>query len=239
MATALLQYQTLSGNIRKSSVKDGKAQQVKIPYRSLEVALVQTYSVQARDVGRFRARLTFLQKGGLLGVSPGKGKALSYTTDLAHRMLFAVELAEFGATPAETLGTVADLWDSRIRRIFERAETAAMAPPGPNDIVIMLAGISFTVGAWTSTAKALPNVNGFPLHRLPGNMDLLLRYDDPPPRAAIVNLSRRLRKFHNILAEVLEATDTVSRRNESSPVQGGGRGSRGQKRAVRRTSEKR
>jgi hypothetical protein len=176
----------------------GITQQV-FEYNSVEAALVQTYGVRDRDLGRFRARLTFLQKGGLLGVSPGKGKALRYTPDLIHRMLFAVELAEVGATPGETLGTVADLWESRIRRIFERAEKAAMVPSGPDDIVMMLGGISLTVGGWTSTAKALPNVNGFPLHRLAGNIDLLMRYSDPPPRALVVNLSERLRTFHAAL----------------------------------------
>jgi hypothetical protein len=211
------------------------------PYSHVDTALVRTYGVQERDLGRFRARITFLQKGGLLGVSPGKGKALRYTPDLIHRLIFATELAEFGATPAETLGTVADLWDSRIRRIFERAETAAMAPPGRNDIAMMLGGISLTVGAWTSTAKALPNVNGFPLHRLAGSVDLLMRYEDPPPRCVIVNLSARLRRFHSELAAAREQrpilvteSSQLSPSHESSPVQGGRRRARGQKRAGRR-----
>jgi hypothetical protein len=103
--------------------------------------------------------------------------------------------------PQAILETVADLWESRVRRIFERAENAAVAPPGPNDIVMMLGGISFTVGGWTSTAKALPNVNGFPLHRQAGNLDLLLRYSDPAPRAVVVNLSERLRAFHAAFAK--------------------------------------
>jgi hypothetical protein len=181
-----------------------------VSYSPVETALVGTYSVRARDLGRFRARLTFLQKGGLLGISPGKGKALRYTPDMIHRMLFAIELAEWGATPAETLVTVADLWERRIRQIFERAEKAAMAPSGPDDIVMMLGGISLTVGAWISTAKALPNVNGFPLRRLSDNLDLLMRYDNPPPRAAIVNLSAQLRRFHNALADAHDLTEPVA-----------------------------
>lgn len=211
MATVPLHYQMFSGNLSKSSVTAGKAQQVvDFSYNSIEAAFAETYSVRARDLGRFRARLTFLQKGGLLGVSPGKGKPLRYTPDLIHRMLFAVELAEWGVMPAETLGTVADLWESRIRRIFERAEKAAMAPSGPDDIVLMLASTSLTVGAWTSTAKAMPNVNGFPLHRLAGNLDLLMRYGDPPPRAMVVNLSLRLRAFHAALVKAHDLREPVA-----------------------------
>jgi hypothetical protein len=170
-------------------------------YSDVEPALVRTYGVQERDLGRFRARITFLQKGGLLGVSPGKGKALRYTPDLIHRLIFATELAEFGVMPQAVLETVADLWDSRIRSIFQRAEKTARGPAGPDDRVLLLGGISLTVGGWTSTAKALPNVNDFPLHRLAANLDLLMRYDDPPPRAMVVNLSARLRSFHNALAD--------------------------------------
>lgn len=170
-------------------------------YSHVEPALVQTYSVRARDLGRFRARITFLQKGGLLGVSPGKGKALRYTPDLIHRLIFASELAEVGAMPQAVLETVADLWESRIRRIFERAEKAASGPSSPNDIVMMLGSSSLLVGAWTSTAKALPNVNGFPLRRLAGNLELLLKHGHPAPRALVVNLSERLRTFHTALAE--------------------------------------
>jgi hypothetical protein len=135
---------------------------------------------------------------------------LRYTPDLIDRLIFATELAEFGVMPQSILETVADLWDSRIRRIFERAENAAMAPPGPNDIVMMLGGISLTVGGWTSTAEALPNVNGFPLHRLAGNLDLLLRYSDPAPRAVVVNLSERLRAFHAALVETHNLTEPVA-----------------------------
>ena len=181
-----------------------------VSYSPVEAALVRTYGVRKRDIGRFRARIAFLQKGGLLGVSPGKGKALRYTPDLIHRLIFSTELAEFGVMPQAILETVADLWESRIRRIFERAEDAAMAPPGPNDIVMMLGGISLTVGGWTSTAKALPNVNGFPLHRLAGNLDLLLCHSDPAPRAVVVNLSERLRAFHAALVETHDLTEPVA-----------------------------
>ncbi len=167
----------------------------------VDAALVQTYAVPARDLGRFSARITFLQKGGLLGISPGKGRALNYTPDLMHRLLFAAELNEFGVTPQAVLETVSDLWGRRIRSIFENAEKAARNPAGPGDIVLLLGGNSLMVGGWQSTAKALPNVQGFSLHKLGEKMNLLLQYDDPPPRAMTVNLSARLRTFHGALAK--------------------------------------
>ena len=169
------------------------------PYRPVENALIRTYRVRKGDIGRFRARLTFLQKGGLLGLSPGKGKALRYTPQLIHRMLFAVELAELGATPAQTLNTVSDLWESRIAKFFEDALKGVKKPPGDDDIIMALGSTSLMVGGWMSTAKALPNVNAFPLRRLDANLKLLMGYDDPPPRAIVVNLTARLRAFHTAL----------------------------------------
>jgi hypothetical protein len=105
--------------------------------------------------------------------------------------------------------SIAALWDRRIRSIFQRAEKSG--PAGPQDIALVMGGISLTVGGWTSTAKALPNVNGFPLHALAANVDLLMRYDDPPPRALVVNLSARLRRFH-------EALDKHHLHEESKPT---------------------
>jgi hypothetical protein len=179
------------------------------PYSRVEAALVRTYRVRKADLPRFRARITFLQKGGLLGVRPGKGKALNYTPDLLHRLVFAVELAEVGVTPAATLTTVADLWDKSIRKHFDDAEKTIKAPPGPRDVVLAMGGVSLMVGGWTSTAEAIPNVNGFPLRRLADKMDLVLRYTDPAPRAVVINLSQRLRDFHAGLAAAAEPSGAL------------------------------
>jgi hypothetical protein len=180
-----------------------------VSYSHVEAALVRTYDVQKRDLGRFRARITFLQKGGLLGVSPGKGKALRYNPDLIHRVIFATEMHEFGTPPQLVLETVADLWDRRICGIFERAATATMAPPGDDDIVMVLGSNSLMVGAWTSTAKTLPNVNGFPLHKLNDNLKLVMLHDKLPQRAVVVNLSARLRRFHAALADAHDLREPV------------------------------
>jgi hypothetical protein len=178
-----------------------------VPYARVEAALATAYGVRERDLGAFRARLTFWQKGGVLGVAPGKGKAIRYGPDLIHRLIFSIELAECGATPAVVVGTVTDLWERRIRGIFARAAKTVPAPPGPGDVVMLLAGTSLMLGGWISVADALPNVNGFELRRLPDNMALLMAYQDGDPlvpRALVFNLSERLRRFHAALAATPE-----------------------------------
>jgi hypothetical protein len=164
------------------------------------------------------ARLTFLQKGGVLGVSPGKGRALAYTPDLIHRLIFSVELAEIGVTPAATLGTIEDLWEKRVRPPFTRAEKAAMAAPGPEDIILQLGGVSLMVGGWTSVAMAVPNVNACELRKLPDNMLTWMRTEnDPPwvPRVLVINLSDRLRRFHAALAATAEPEQPQTGKTEA------------------------
>ena len=178
-------------------------------YSPVETALIRTYGVRKRDIGRFRARITFLQKGGLLGVSPGKGKALRYTPDLFHRLIFATELAEFGVSPSGVLALVKSQWENRLRKIFQAAEGAAMIDPGPNgentggDIILHMGGVRLMTDTWSN---AVPNINSCALHKLSDNMTAWMRMlpDDPaglPPRALAINLSMRLRAFHSALAD--------------------------------------
>jgi hypothetical protein len=167
-------------------------------YSRVEAALVTAYNVPDGDVGRFSARLTALQKGGLFGAKhqPGKGKALAYGSDQIHRLIFCVELAELGVAPGVALKLVEDLWDRRIRPIFLQAE--AVKKPGDDDIVLHMGGVSLMVGGW---ASAVPNINRSPLRKLPADMAQWMKMDDDPlpPRAVVVNLSARLRRFHAAL----------------------------------------
>jgi hypothetical protein len=176
---------------------------LEFPYSRIDAALTSAYGVGHRDLGAFRARLTFWQKLGVLGVSPGKGKPVRYGPDQLHRLVFAIEIAECGATPTMVAGTIEDLWDKRIRGGFERAaEADRMNRPSPRDIALLLSNISLMIGGWNSTAKALPNVNFCELGRLPDTMALVMKDDHPgrSPRALVVNLTERLRRVHNALA---------------------------------------
>ena len=180
-------------------------------YGAIEKALVEAHHIPREALGAFRGRLGALQKQGLLGPKnrPGKGVALRYTPDSLHRMVFACEMLEFGFAPSTVLSIVRDLWEPRLRKIFEAAE-AAIAPKagepeeaGSKDIILHMGGIHLMVDGWLD---AVPNVNSCPLHKLPDQMKMWMsmRPDDPsglPPRVIVTNLSMRLRAFHDAFSK--------------------------------------
>ena len=217
-------------------------------FASVEAALVRAYRVAEADQGRFRARLTFLQKHGLFGTDrPGKGTRQSYGPDHLHRLVFCLELAELGATPAVQLKLVAELWDRRIRRIFQEADALSIRPASGDDVVLLMVGVSLMVEAWTG---AVPNVQHCRLRELADRQRLAMQGADDaegalPPRMLAVNLTARLRRFHSSLADVhlkheqppVQPLDSVSRQHhEPKPVQAGRRRPRRKKRAGDRPS---
>jgi hypothetical protein len=128
---------------------------------------------------------------------------LRYGPDQFHRLIFACESLEFGVGPATVLTLVEALWESRLARIFEKAEKAAAKQddPGPDDIVMQLGGVHLMTTSWSD---AVPNVNSCTLAKLPDHMRawMGLGVDDRlAARALTVNLSSRLRVFHRALAD--------------------------------------
>jgi hypothetical protein len=167
-------------------------------------AFIRAYGIAPADEARFAARVTNLQRSGLFGAEarPGKGTRLVYDVDMMRRVLFCLELAELGIGPSEQLKLVAELWDKRIREIFNEAETANQH--GGDDIVLLMTGVSLMVeAAW---GGAVPNINSTTSGELPAKVALAMRpqsEDDPLlPRVLAVNLSARLRRFHAALAGV-------------------------------------
>ena len=172
-------------------------------FAPVEAALVRSYGVPTGAVGAFRAKLTGLQKQGLLGSEnmPGKGKALTYGPDQLHRLIFSCELFEFGVAPAVVISLVNDLWEQRLRRIFREAERAAIRDPSLDDIIFYMGGVHLMTVVWE---EAIPNVNSCPLRKLPDHMLAWMRMGPAealPPRALVTNLSMRLRTFHAAFAE--------------------------------------
>jgi hypothetical protein len=175
-------------------------------FSTVEAALVQAYSIPARAVGAFRSRLGALQKQGLFGAKnrPGKGVALRYGPDQFWRLIFALEMLEFGIAPAVVLSLVKSLWEPRLRDIFMIAEDAVMKcqdAAGPQDVILCIGGARLMVDGFSD---AVPNVNSCPLSKLPDNMAMWMsiKPDDPsrlPPRVIASNLSMRLRAFHTAL----------------------------------------
>lgn len=177
-----------------------------ISYGKCEAAFARTYDIADADLGRFRGRITGLQKGDLFGAEnrPGKGNRLDYTPDMMHRVLFCLELTELGVTPNVQLKLVAEFWEPRIRKIFKRAEDAAERDPGEGDIILAMIGVSLMGGAWRDD-DAVPNINWCRLADLYRRLVLDMqprRRGDLAPRALIVNLSARLRVFHGHLSDV-------------------------------------
>jgi hypothetical protein len=173
-------------------------------FASFVAALIATYGIADADQARFRARLTFLQRGGLFGSEhrPGKGTRLTYTVDQMRRVIFCLELAELGVGPAVQLKIVNEFWESRIRPIFTKAETA-VEHSSKDDVILLMTGVALMAGAW---AGAVPNINHITLNKLPATIALAMRplnNDDPLlPRVLAVNLSARLRRFHADLVNV-------------------------------------
>jgi len=178
-----------------------------VSYGGLLAAAIATYRIPPKGVAAFRGRLGSLQRGGLLGRSPGKGKALRYTPDLIHRVVCALELAEFGVAPSVILSLVKTLWDRKLRKIFDEADDTNFVmhnDAGPVDVCLFICGPRLLGDAMG--VDAVPNVNACKLGALPGNISMVMA--DPtsrkglPPRVAAVNVTSRLRSFHRELAEV-------------------------------------
>jgi hypothetical protein len=215
----------------------------KFSFASVEAALIATYRVAPADQARFRARVTHAQGSGLFNVRPGKGVRLTYGPDELHKLVLICELSELGLPPAVQLELIGTLWERRLQPIFRLAEAAASRPPGSNDVIVILFGVSLMVGAW---GDAVPNVNHCSLDQLAGRLALAMRGDDAalPARALAVNLSARLRNFHACLATVhlkfeqppIEVPGSVQRQLHapSESVPAGRRRARDPKRAGRR-----
>src|SRR5262249_24599973 len=154
-----------------------------------------------------RGRLGSLQRGGLLGRSPGKGKALRYTPDLIHRVVCALELAEFGVAPSVILSLVETLWDRKLRKIFDEADNTNLVmhnDAGPDDGCLVLVGPRLLGDAMG--VDAVPDVISCKLGALPDHLAVVMAEPTSrkglPPRVAAVNVTSRLRSFHRELAEV-------------------------------------
>jgi len=180
--------------------------QFSVSYGAALAAAIAAYRIPPKGVGAFRGRLGSLQRGGLLGRSPGKGKALRYTPDVLHRMVCGLELLEFGVAPSVILSLVKTLWDRKLRKIFDEAVDPVMRDDvrPDDDICLFLAGPHLLGNAMG--VDAVPNVNACKLGALPGNLALVMAEPTSPkglpPRAMAVNLTSRLRSFHRELAEV-------------------------------------
>jgi hypothetical protein len=177
-----------------------------ISYGKVERALVRVHGIAPDDVSRFRSRFGALQKAGLLGPKnrPGKGTKLTYTPDLIHRAVLAIELSQVGVAPAVILRLIDQFWDTRLRPIFAEAEREITRPTPGGDVILILAGVSLV----SEGDRAVPNINHAPLRKLSARIILALSGGKLPARVLAMNLTAILRSFHEALADVHIQPDT-------------------------------
>jgi hypothetical protein len=210
----------LGGTTRQNSGNFGKGLQMPsvpgftIGYAKVEQTLVRVHNVAPGDISAFRSRFGSLQRGGLLGAEsqPGKGRKLEYGPDQIHRAVLAFDLIQVGIAPSIILALVDEYWDSKLRDIFMKAESAIIRET--SDVVLILAG-----GAALSSETAVPNINHTTLDKISERIKFALDGEDLPARVVLVNLSAQLRKFHRALVDhhlgpepVIEATKKSKRR---------------------------
>jgi hypothetical protein len=196
---------------------------LELPYRAIERALAATHDIPeaARETG-FRSMLSNLQKLGALGEAArvGRGAPLAYTPDMMHRLVLALELCELGVPPATAVALITAYWQSKLKAICAAAARNMPAvhggkPVDPgDDVIIHLGGVALRTGTLKGArSPTIPNLNNCLLRKLPDRIEQWMRMGRPgdlPPRALVVNLSARLRAFH----DALSATYMDELRNE-------------------------
>lgn len=121
----------------------------------IEGALARAFCISKKDLPAFRARLTVLQRGGLLGRKNqvGKGAAIAYGREEAWRLIFAVELMEAGLSPSAVLRIIRGLWTQKIDGLFKQV----VLVEGESEAKLFLAlAVSLMRDSWSN--KRLPIV---------------------------------------------------------------------------------
>jgi hypothetical protein len=178
------------------------------PYGTVERALAIAYRVpeDVRPAG-FRSMVANLQKLGALGAQArvGRGAALSYTPTEFHRLILALEFCELGVPPATVVAILDAYWESKLKAIIDAAARGLVRhEPGGNDVILYLGGVSLRTGSLRGEAFPSVHIDRCSLDKLPLEMKrwMAMAPNDPaPPRALVVNLSARLRAFHDALSD--------------------------------------
>jgi hypothetical protein len=159
-----------------------------VSLKTVELALFDLHKVKPEHFDAWRARFSALQRAGLLGEAPGKGRRLSYTVDHFRRLILAFELIQARIAPSLIVPLIKNYWDSKLKPIFDKAERG-----GP-DMLLSLAGLV----AMIESEDSIPSINGIRADKF---ADLWMALDGKsiPPRALVINISFQLRKFRDAL----------------------------------------
>jgi hypothetical protein len=135
-------------------------------------------------------------------VKVGKGERVRYTVPQIERLFACCELVELGMSPTTAAKLVRDHW-ADFEPIFNAAQKTVIREPDDNDIVMLLPLVHLMSGNWAPKAgfPGAPVIAHTTLKKLPGKV-LGYMNDPAAPRVLLTNLSGRLRRFHNALADV-------------------------------------
>jgi hypothetical protein len=182
------------------------------------------YAATEGDIRRkaFRARINYFQRAKVLGdqAEVGNGRRNAYSIVQIERWLACLELTELGLSPTTAAGLVTEYWDA-FEPIFRDAHASVARDPGPDDIALCIGGVHLMSGSWApkSGFPGVPSIQGCTLRKLPDRVMVwmwMTASDPAAPRLLIVNLSERLRQFHNALGNA-HIEDT---RSQSAPPAG-------------------
>lgn len=167
------------------------------------------YAATEDDIRRkaFRVRINYFQRSKILGddVEVGKNKRKIYSIVQIERWLACLELTELGLSPATAGELIAGHWPA-FEPIFRDVQASVVRDPGPDDVVLCIGGVHLMSGSWASKLgfPGVPSIQGCTLRKLPDRVMVwmwMTARDPAPPRLLIVNLSERLRQFHNALGD--------------------------------------
>jgi hypothetical protein len=183
-----------------------------VSFATVEKALMLMHGVERKHEEAWRSRINFLRREGVLGEHPGSGRRIGYhTADQLPKLLLALELSQAAVAPQTILALIATSWDGRLKKIFDEAEDARDRET--SDVWLLLAGITEMV----ERDGSIPVIAATTANKV----DILrMALDDSkvPGRAIVINVTARLRRFHEALIKVYPQPEdhALDRRREKA-----------------------
>ena len=149
----------------------------------------------------------------MLGEQPGSGRRIGYhTADHLPKLLLALELAQAAVAPQVALSLIATSWDDRLQPLFQEANEALVR--GTSDVLLLLAGITEMVER-DGAIPVIANNEGGQARRVANGAETITSV---PGRALVINLTARLRRFHEALIEIYPQPEdhALDRRREKA-----------------------
>jgi hypothetical protein len=166
-----------------------------VSFATVEKTLLRMHAVEPQHEEAWRSRINFLRREGVLGERPGSGRRIGYhTADQLPKLMIALEMAQAAIVP-QTILSLVRKHDERLKNIFREAEKARANET--SDVLLLLAGITEMI----EREGAIPVIQATTADKL----DVLrMALDDSsvPGRALVINVTARLRRFHEALSDI-------------------------------------